>query len=143
MTDQVDAALHQLGNAAVRVAHGVVDFFQQGQAMDVFGRDQAGIGKFAGQDEFTGGGFVARHGMGTRNLFGAARCALRRGGGLFCHDRIGSGSLAGRTLEEKFEHDGFRVDQNHHHNKARGIASDRTEQVIKWIKRIFPCIFSL
>ncbi|MNU64741.1 hypothetical protein D3C71_540260 [compost metagenome] len=131
VTDQVDAALHQLGHATVRVAHGVVDFFQQGQGIDVFGRDQTGIGKFAGHDEIGSGGFVAGHGMGTRNLFGAARCALRRGGGLFCHGRIGCGSLAGRTLEEKFEHDGFRVDQNHHHNKARGIASDRYVQVTK------------
>ena len=131
MADQVDAALHQLGDAAVRIAHGLMDFFQQGQGMDVFGGDQTGIGKFAGHNEFKGGGFVARHGVGTRNLFGAARCALRRGGGLFCHDRVWCGRLAGRTLEKKFEHDGFRVDQNHHHNKARGIASDRSVQVTK------------
>jgi hypothetical protein len=55
---RIEARLHQLGDAAIRVAHRGMDALELFRAMDELGSGQPQFGKFALQDEFHRSGFV-------------------------------------------------------------------------------------
>jgi hypothetical protein len=83
---RIQARLHQLGDAAVGIAHRAVDTLEQLGRMDAFGCAQAQLGKFALEDEFHRGSFVA---LDLAQLFGLQRALRGRSrtaagcGGLF------------------------------------------------------------
>jgi len=132
MAQGVEAALHEFGDTAVGVAHGLLDFFQHGLGVHMGGRRQAHIGEFALQDQFDRARLIGFQRLGPFQLSGTA------GSGLFSLGGIGCGSggllwidlLIGRlvagTLEEEFEHNGLPVDQKHHHSKVTRFASVAT-----------------
>jgi hypothetical protein len=58
MAVRIEARLHQLGDAAIRVAHRDMDAFELFRAMDKLGSGKPQFGKLALQDEFHCCGFV-------------------------------------------------------------------------------------
>jgi hypothetical protein len=106
ITDGVQAALHQLGHAAVGVAHRLQHLFQVGLGPHMLGRAQAHAGKFAVQDQLDGGCFVAVQDSGALRLLvtAAGRCG---GGNVLLRCRrpcLRVARLVACTLKEEIEH---------------------------------------
>ncbi len=109
VADGVEPALHQLGHAAVGVAHRGQHLFQRGLRLHVLGSGQAHAGKLALQDQGHGASFVTgQRGGALRLLVTAAGRSRSRGRGsarLRCARSIGRGlGLGGSALKDEIEH---------------------------------------
>ncbi len=67
VADRVQPRLHQLGDAAIRIADARIDTFELGARLHELGGSEAQLGKFALKDEVSGAVFVAAQ---TGNLLG-------------------------------------------------------------------------
>ncbi len=87
MADRVEPAMHELGNAAVDIAHRAIHALEVLATMEQLGGGQAQFGKRGLQDELGGGSFVAAKRLELRSLalagaghgsacLGSLRCGL-------------------------------------------------------------------